>query len=58
MVAVGCLLLVILPLIGLVGGGWAAGREGAAWGAGAGFALALLACGVALRALVKATRRP
>ena len=57
MVALGCLLLVVLPLLGFMGGAFLAGPEGAWWGAGAGFVLALASCGFAGYALVQASRR-
>ena len=57
MPALGCFLLLILPLAGLVIGGMVAGREGLLWGAGIGFALALACTGVMGRALVQARRR-
>jgi hypothetical protein len=57
MIAIGCLLLVILPIIGLAVGGVIAGREGAEWGALAGLAVALTVCGSTAYALVKVGRR-
>jgi hypothetical protein len=57
MVAVGCLALVVLPLIGLVLGGYLAGPPGARWGAGAGFAIALISCVASGYVLVKVARR-
>lgn len=57
MAALGCFLLLVLPLAGLVIGGWLGGPPGMAWGAGIGFALALAISGVAGGALVKAGRR-
>lgn len=57
MAALGCFLLLILPLLGLVVGGWLAGREGMIWGAGIGFGVALAISGVSGHALVKARRR-
>ena len=56
MLAVGCLLLVVLPLAGLAVGGLVAGLEGAIWAAAAGFAIALAVAGTAAFALVKAGR--
>jgi len=57
MAVIGCLLLIILPLLGLIIGGLLAGAEGVKWGAAAGFALALVFCGAGTYALFKATRR-
>ena len=57
MFAVGCLLLVVLPLMGLALGGLVAGPRGATIAALAGFAVALAVCGVAGFALMKAGRR-
>lgn len=47
----------ILPLLGLVIGGWLAGPDGMIWGAVAGFAVALAIIGVSGYGLVKARRR-
>ena len=57
MVAVGCLLLVILPLLGLAVGGILAGPQGARWGAFTGLGLALAVCGMSAYALVRMGRR-
>lgn len=57
MVALGCLLLVILPLTGLVVGGYLIGPEAATWSAAVGFVLAAAICGIGAYALVKASRR-
>ena len=57
MAALGCLLFLILPILGLVLGGWLAGPDGMIWGAGAGFALALSITGMMGYGLVKARRR-
>ncbi|MGB3797156.1 MAG: hypothetical protein WA957_12720 [Alteraurantiacibacter sp.] len=56
MAALGCFLLLILPLAGLLLGGWLAGTDGMIWGAGAGFAVALAITGMMTYALVKARR--
>jgi len=56
MIVVGCLALAVFPLIGLTIGGLADGRDGAALGAGIGFALALALCGMGSAALWKARR--
>lgn len=57
MAALGCILLLVLPLVGLTIGGLLAGPTGMAWGAGVGLAAALAISGVAGGALVKASRR-
>jgi hypothetical protein len=57
MVAFGCLLLLILPLIGLAIGGYIGGLDVALWTALAGFVVAGAACGLTAAALVKAGRR-
>lgn len=57
MFAIGCLALVVLPLIGLALGGFLLGPVGAKWGAIAGFVLALAISGVTSYALVAAARR-
>jgi hypothetical protein len=57
MVAFGCLLLLILPLIGLAIGGYIGGFDVALWTALAGFVVAGAACGITAAALVKAGRR-
>ncbi|GAA5055824.1 hypothetical protein GCM10023208_20020 [Erythrobacter westpacificensis] len=57
MAALGCFLLLILPMLGLVIGGWLAGREGMIWGAGIGFALAMCVSGIMGHALVLARRK-
>ena len=46
MIAIGCLLLVILPILGLAVGGLIAGPSAARWGASIGFGIALLFCGI------------
>ncbi len=57
MAALGCFLLLILPLLGLLLGGLLAGPDGMIWGAGAGLAVALSIIGVTGYGLVKARRR-
>ena len=57
MVALGCLSLIVLPLLGLVLGGYVGGPEGARWGAAGAFALAAAICAAGGYALVKAARR-
>lgn len=56
MVALGCLLLLILPLLGFMGGAYLGGMEVALWSAGAGFVLAVASCALAGYALMKAGR--
>ena len=57
MAVIGCLLLIVLPLIGVVIGGLLDATQGAKWGAGAGFLLALLISGGGSYAFMKALRR-
>ena len=57
MVVIGCLLLVILPIVGFVVGGLIAGADAGMWTAALGFVIALAICGVAGYALIKASRR-
>lgn len=57
MIALGCLALVILPLVGLVAGALIAGPAGGRWGAAAGLVAALAISGVMAYALVKVGRR-
>jgi hypothetical protein len=57
MIAFGCLLLIVLPLIGLAVGGYVAGGEGAAWAAVIGLVVAIAICATAAAALVKAGHR-
>ncbi|GAM01505.1 hypothetical protein [Sphingomonas parapaucimobilis] len=54
MVVIGCLLLVILPLIGLVIGGYLGGLTVGLWTALAGFAVAFAVCSLSVIALMKA----
>jgi hypothetical protein len=56
MPVIGCLLLIVLPLLGLAGGGFVGGPEGAKWGAGIGFGLALLVFAGSSYALFKGIR--
>jgi len=56
MFAVGCLLLVILPIVGLVAGAAIAGTKVAIWSALAGFVIALALCAIAVLGLVQARR--
>ncbi|WP_202386983.1 hypothetical protein [Qipengyuania algicida] len=56
MAVIGCLLLVILPIVGGLIGGWLGGSSSAIWGAGIGFVIALAISGFAGFALVKAGR--
>lgn len=57
MVAVGCLSLIVLPVIGLALGGYFAGAPGARWGAAVGLAIAVALCGASAYALIKVARR-
>ena len=57
MIAIGCLLLVVLPLLGVALGGYLAGPVGARWGGLAGLGIALLLSGLSGFALYKGTRR-
>ena len=57
MIAIGCLSLVILPIIGLVLGGLIAGPAAARWGAAIGFGIALAICGVTGYAFARMRRR-
>ncbi|WP_205316026.1 hypothetical protein [Novosphingobium sp. P6W] len=56
MPVIGCLLLIVLPLLGLAGGGFLWGAQGAKWGAGAGFAAALVVFGAGSYAFIKGIR--
>jgi hypothetical protein len=57
MIAVGCLALVVLPLLGMVLGALLAGPDGATWGAIAGLVIAIGISGVMGYALVRIGRR-
>jgi hypothetical protein len=57
MIAFGCLLLVVLPLMGLAIGGYVGGLQAALWAALAAFVVAGAICGLSAAALVKARRR-
>ena len=57
MVAVGCLLLVILPLAGLALGLLAGSKFVGIWCALGGFTIAVAVCSTAMYALIKAGRR-
>lgn len=56
MPAIGCLMMIILPLIGAILGGMVDGPDGAVWGAGGGLAIALTIVGTGIAALVRARR--
>ncbi|MGK6323182.1 hypothetical protein ACMGDM_08845 [Sphingomonas sp. DT-51] len=56
MAVLGCLALLVLPLVGVTLGGLAGGPRGAAGGAAIGFVIALALCSVAGYALVRARR--
>jgi hypothetical protein len=57
MAALGCLLLMVLPMLGLIAGGMIGGRDAAIWSAVTGLVVALAICGTAAYALVQAGRR-
>jgi hypothetical protein len=57
MIAIGCLLLIILPIAGFAIGMIASGIKIAIWAALACFAIAAIACGITTYALAKAGRR-
>jgi hypothetical protein len=57
MIAIGCLALIILPLLGLALGGMVDGPDGATWGAIIGLVVALGISGFMGYALVKIGRR-
>jgi hypothetical protein len=57
MFALGCLFLIVLPLMGLFIGGAIAGLHGATWGAVIGLVIAVVTCVLPAYALVKASRR-
>ncbi|WP_230480800.1 hypothetical protein [Sphingomonas sp. Leaf21] len=53
MVMIGCLLLIILPLIGFVVGAYFGDVAIGLWAAAGGFGLAVLVCSISVTALVK-----
>lgn len=57
MIAIGCIGLIVLPLIGLAVGGYIGGLDAAIWSAVGGLTVAALLCGVTAVALMKAKRR-
>ena len=57
MIAIGCLLLIVLPIIGLTLGGLLAGPVGARWGAVIGFGVACVVTGLSGYAMVRIRRR-
>jgi hypothetical protein len=57
MFAVGCLLLIILPLAGVAIGAVVGGAHGVAWGAVIGGGAALIVCIASAWALVRLSRR-
>ena len=56
MFALGCLALIVLPLLGFVVGLMIGGQAAGLWGAGIGLIAALLMSATAAMALVKASR--
>lgn len=57
MIAIGCLSLIILPLVGLAVGGYVGGPHLSVWFAVLGFVVAAVVCSVSALALAKAGRR-
>ena len=57
MIAIGCLLLVILPIAGLALGGVIGGPQAARWAALAGLLIAATVCALSAYALAKAGRQ-
>jgi hypothetical protein len=57
MIAIGCLLLLVLPLVGLVAGALVAGPPGARWGAALGLTIAAIATGFSAYAMARIARR-
>ena len=57
MVVIGCLAMIVLPLLGLFAGLFIGGLHAGFWGAGIGLAIALVLTWVSGAALVKAARR-
>jgi len=57
MVLIGCLAMIVLPLVGLFAGLFAGGLKAGIWGAGIGFAIAAALSWLSGAALVKAARR-
>ncbi len=57
MAALGCVLLLVLPLIGAVAGAWLGGTEGMTIGAVSGLLIAVALCAVPTVALRKARHR-
>jgi uncharacterized membrane protein len=57
LIAIGCLSLIVLPLIGLAVGGYVGGLAAAIWSAFGGLIIAALVCGVGVLALLKARPR-
>ena len=53
MIVSGCLLVLLLPALGVLGGNWLAGDGGTLWGLAAGLVLGLGAFGVLARAAAK-----
>lgn len=57
MFALGCLALIVLPLLGFIAGLVMGGQGTGLWGAGIGLIAALLMSAIAALALVKASRK-
>ncbi|NKI99776.1 hypothetical protein [Novosphingobium sp. SG707] len=57
MFALGCLALIVLPLLGFIAGLVMGGQAAGLWGASVGLIAALLMSAIAALALVKASRK-
>jgi hypothetical protein len=57
MIALGCVVLLVFPLIGVLLGAWLGGNEAMLIGGVAGLILAIAACAVPVFALLRAGRR-
>lgn len=57
MFALGCLALIVLPLLGFIAGLVMGGQAAGLWGAGVGLIAALLMSAIAALALIKASRK-
>jgi hypothetical protein len=57
MFALGCLALIVLPLIGFIAGLFLAGQGAGLWGAGIGLLAAIAMSGTAALALIKASAK-
>jgi hypothetical protein len=57
MIAIGCIGVIVLPLIGLAVGGYVGGLHVAIWSAFGGLVIGAIICGVTAMALMKARGR-